>query len=178
MTVISNQRLSVACEELHQVMMHIEQTNKMLETLEDSRKRLERSVLPELFHEAGIRQLVLRDGSVVTLTTLAEGSLPKDPAQRAEAIEWLVANGYEELIECKVVSSWARGDRTVAEAEARRLAALGNAKVAFEEGIHPRTLGARMRDRVVEGRPTPLTLLGITVFPRARFTKTTNGEQT
>jgi hypothetical protein len=166
-----NARLKEQAQELRYTELQIEQVEKEFERLKGVRQRLERETLPQLFAEAGIKSIELDDGSRITLSTMAEGSLPKEPAIRAEALAWLVANGYENLIECKVTASWSRGDREKAQAEAQRLQALGSAKVLLDEGIHHSTLGARMRDRVVEGLETPLTLLGVAVFPRARFTK-------
>lgn len=171
-----NERLKTAALNLRGVMSDIEVIEQKLDELNDERKRLERDVLPDLFAEAGIKALQLEDGSRITLSTLAEGSLPKEPDKRQEALDWLVANGFENLIECKVVGSWARGERTQAMDEYARLVALGNAKVAFDEGINPKTLGARIRDRVQAGLPTPLMTLGVAVFQRARFTKKSNGD--
>jgi glutathione S-transferase len=132
---------------------------------------MERDILPELFTESGVTSIQLEDGSRITLSTMSEGSLPKDPAARAAALEWLSANGFENLIECRLAASWTRGDRAKAQVEYERLAALGTAKVALDETIHPMTLGARIRDRIVAGQPTPLDLIGVSVFQRARFTK-------
>jgi hypothetical protein len=171
-----NERLKAAALNLRGVMADIEVIEKKLEELNDERKRLEREVLPDLFAEAGIKALQLADGSRITLSTLAEGSLPKEPDKRKEALEWLVANGFENLIECKVTGSWARGDRLKALQEYERLSGIGSAKTTFDEGINHMILGARIRDRVVAGLPTPLMTLGVAVFQRARFTKKTSGD--
>ena len=72
-----NERLKAAALNLRGVMADIEVIEKKLEELNDERKRLEREVLPDLFAEAGIKALQLADGSRITLSTLAEGSLPK-----------------------------------------------------------------------------------------------------
>jgi hypothetical protein len=171
-----NQRLSGFAYELRDVDNKIEVAENELEILKSEKRRLERDVLPELMQASRIKSFELRDGSRITLSTMAEGSLPKGEAERAAAIKWLADNGYGELIENKVTSSWSRGDREKAQAEYERLAALGTAKVTFDETIHPKTLGARMRDRVVTGLPTPLETLGVSVFPRARFTKTASND--
>jgi len=170
---MTTDRLKRAADDLRKIMNSIEETNKTLALLDENRKTMERETLPELFAEAGVKSIELDNGDRITLSTLAEGSLPKDPILRQFALNWLVANGFENLIECKVTGSWARGERAVAQAEYERLAALGNAKVSLDEGINPKTLGARIRDRVVAGLPTPLGQLGVSVFQRARFTKKT-----
>lgn len=172
-----NTRLKMAAFQLRDVEDNIRRLESELERSQESRKTLERQVIPDMMAEAGIKSFTLEDGSTIKLTVLAEGSLPKDPTARAAAIEWLVANGYADLIENKVTSSWARGERDAAQTEYQRLVARGDAKVSIDEGIHFKVLGARMRDRVVAGLPTPLTDLGITVFQRARFTKTTSNGQ-
>jgi hypothetical protein len=173
-TMSNEQRLKVQAQGLRDLERRIEQAALLLDTYATEKKRLEREVLPALFHEAGLRSIKLEDGSTITLSMMAEGTLPKEPEQRKAALEWLAANGFENLIECKVTGSWARGERAVAQAEFDRLTAMGNAKVQIDEGIHPMTLGARIRDRVVAGLETPLTLLGVSVFSRARFTKRKN----
>lgn len=170
---MSNERLKLTARELRDTLDRIDQVEALLAGLNDKRKTLERDTLPEMMSEAGLKAIELEDGSRVTMSTLAEGSLPKEPEKRQEALDWLVANGFENLIEVKVVGSWARGDRTAAEAEYQRLVNLGTAKVTKDEGINSKTLGARIRDRVVAGQPTPLEVLGVSVFSRARFTKKT-----
>ena len=172
-----NTRLKDAAQQLRMVEANLARLEAETEAAIEARRKLEREILPDLMHEAGIKSFTLADGSVLKLTVLAEGSLPKEPTARAAAIEWLVANGYQDLIENKVTSSWSRGERAAAVDEYQRLAARGDAKVTLDEGIHFKVLGARMRDRVVAGQPTPLEALGISVFQRARFTKTTSNGQ-
>jgi len=115
--------MATALERLKDAVALLRRTDDTIETIINSlavctaqKTRLETETLPALFAEAGITQLKTEDGATVKVGLVAAGSLPKDPEARAAAIKWLEENGYNEVVEAKVVASWARGDKAKAEA--------------------------------------------------------------
>lgn len=164
------ERLKEQVATLRQVDLAVEATTDRLAHLTAEKTRLETEVLPALFAEAGITQLKTADGETVKLGLVASGSLPKDEEGRKAAIEWLAANGYNEVIEAKVVASWARGDRDKAEALFNELRGDNSMKLTLDESVNHMTLGALAKRRVQQGLETPLATLGVSVISRARFT--------
>lgn len=163
--------------ELAEVDRKIVLAEEFLKTLTDRKNELETSILPDLMAEAGVKSIKLESGATLTLGTVATGSLPKDPAKRIVALKWLTDNGYGDFIECVVSASFVKGHKAEAESLYEYVKENDQAKVSLDEGIHWKTLTSQMKQRVVEGKETPLDLLGVSVMPRARFTtKGNNGE--
>jgi len=164
------EKLKAQITELRNVDSDIESLSEQLALLTAEKTKLETEVLPALFAEAGITQLKTEDGATVKVGLVAAGSLPKEAEARAAAIKWLSENGYNEVIEAKVVASWARGDKAKAEALYNQLRGDNSVKLALEEGVNHMTLGALAKKRVQSGEEIPLGTLGISVISRARFT--------
>lgn len=164
------ERLKAHVSELQAVDGNIERLTEELAQQTARKSRLETELLPALFAEAGITQLKTDDGATAKLGLVASGSLPKDPEKRQKAIEWLVANGYGELVEAKVVASWSRGDREKAEGLYEQLRGDNSAKLALDESVNHMTLGKLAKDRIQSGEEVPLDTLGVSVISRVRFT--------
>jgi hypothetical protein len=168
--VTVNERLKDAAESLRRVYSALETVANQTAELTAEKTRLETDVLPSLFAEAGLSEITTSDGVKVKLGLVASGSLPKDPELRKLAIEWLVANGYESIIESKVVASWTRGDRAKAETLFQSLRGDNSAKTTLDDSVHAMTLAKIAKDRVQSGQEVPLTTLGVSVMSRARIT--------
>lgn len=166
----ANERLRDAAENLRRVYAALETAANQTAELTAEKTRLETDVLPALFAEAGISEFTTDDGIKVKLGLVANGSLPKDPALRKLAIEWLVGAGYEDIIESKVVASWTRGDRPKAETLFQTLRGDNSAKTTLDDSVHPMTLAKIAKDRVQSGQEVPLATLGVSVMSRARIT--------
>lgn len=165
-----NERLKTAVQELLDVDANIEALTSTLATLTAQKTRLEVEELPALFAEAGVTEIRTETGDRAKLGLVASGSLPKDPERRKEAIDWLVANGYGELVEAKVTASWARGDREKAVAIFDRLKGDNSVKLSLDDSVNHMTLGKLAKDRVQGGLEIPLDTLGVSVISRVRFT--------
>jgi hypothetical protein len=156
--------------ELTEVSRKVRLAEEALKSLLDRKNKLERDILPELFFNEGAKSVTMEDGTKITLSTAATGSLPKEDEKRNKAIEWLVENGYGDFIECVVVASYNRGDRQQAEQLFETINADDKAKSSLLETMNHMTLASQMKQRVQQGLETPLDLLGVQVFPRARIT--------
>lgn len=125
-------------------------------------------------------------GAKAKVGTMITGSLPRvdekndttpemvaaKEARRSAAIAWLVENGCEALIKCDVVVKYDKGDAD----KARKLAADiqrqdNSAHVIVKEDIHPQTLQAEVRRRLLAGKAVPVETLGIVALPAVSLTK-------
>lgn len=141
---------------------------RVLAEAKEERRKLAEVILPDLFAEEGVTKLDFEGGVKASLVTVAVGSLPKEPSARAAAIEWFAANGYEDLVKTTVSAAYGRGERHEAQQLAERLAAT-HAAVKVDEGVHAQTLGKICRERVAQGLPTPLEMLGVTVLSQVKL---------
>jgi hypothetical protein len=155
-----------ALSKVAQEMRDMEQNVAALEDalkLEKSRlHRLRTKVLPEMFAEAGVSSFELDDGTRLSMETLVNGSLPKDPERLDIAINHLRDIGGEELIRTEVTAMFSRGEHNMAmdfyaDAEQRGLT------TKMHEGVHPQTLKAFVREKLNGGDEIDPEKLGVYV---------------
>jgi hypothetical protein len=133
--------------------------------------------------------VTLPNGAKAKRTTLIEGSLPKPgpkkspeenvqlSAKRKEAFDWLIANDCGPLIKCDIVVHHDKGEHETALRMYEEIKRMSNsADVALVEDIHPQTLQAEVRRRLVKGEAVPTELLGITALPAIKLTKKPKGQ--
>lgn len=121
---------------------------------------LNTKTIPEAMASAGVSEFRTTAGVRVKLHQFLSGSLPKSPAARAAALEWIHAQNADDLIKWGLSVELDKGDT---EGANRTIAALRRAKVAYTEkqDIHAQTLCAFARERLRNGEPVPLELLGL-----------------
>ncbi len=134
------------------------------------KEKLEVELLPDAFAKAGVSDLTLPNGTMAKRALKAVGSLPKTEPERTAALDWLVANDYENVIAVEVVATWTKGDRDKALTAYNHLRGDNSATVTKSEAVHPMTLKALAVERVRSGKPVDLTALGVSVVPRVRIT--------
>jgi sulfur transfer complex TusBCD TusB component (DsrH family) len=122
--------------------------------------------LPSLMLEAGLASLGLTDGSTVSVEDYIQGSLPKDPVQRAAGIIVLEQSGGEALIRNQVVAQFEKREHNKALAVAQELQARG-LQVRVEQDVHHSTLKAFVREKLRRGEQIAYEKLGIFVGRRA-----------
>jgi hypothetical protein len=142
-----------------------------LSSAKAARRELQEQVLPALFAAEGVSAVDVANGARAMLSTVATGSMPKDPAVREAAMTWLIEEGYADLVKTEVVAAWGKGHRDDAVAVYQRLRGDNTASVSMDESVHSGTLGKLVKDRLADGLPTPTELLGITVMPVVKLTK-------
>ena len=70
-----------------------------LSSAKATRRELQEQVLPALFAAEGVSAVDITGGARALLSTVAQGSLPKDPAIRLQAMTWLIEEGYADLVQ-------------------------------------------------------------------------------
>ena len=142
-----------------------------LSSAKAARRELQEQVLPALFAAEGVSAVDITGGARALLSTVAQGSLPKDPAIRTQAMTWLIEEGYADLVKTEVSASWGNGHRDEAVNLYNRIRGDNTASVLMDESVHSATLGKLVKDRLADGLSTPIELLGITVMPVVKLTK-------
>ena len=122
--------------------------------------------LPSLMLEAGLASFRLTDNSTVTVDDYVQGSLPKEPVQRASAISVLEAAGGEALIKNQVIAHFDKKEHNKALSIARELQDRG-LDVRVQQDVHHSTLQAFVREKLKRGEELAWEKLGIFVGRRA-----------
>jgi hypothetical protein len=124
--------------------------------------------LPSAMAEHSISELVLEDGSRVSVGKFYSASISKDRAD--EAFTWLVDNDFGDLIKNQVATTFVRGQEEQAKQFADDLIHRGMA-VNTKKWVEPMTLKAFVKDQVESGKQFPMDLFGAYVGQRANIKK-------
>lgn len=138
----------------------IEQMEEMVKVHRQELHAITTNALPQAMKAVGMDDFTLTTGERIEIKDFLAGSLPKDPQRRNIALQWLQQNGGESLIKNTLDIDLGKGEgKTAREIEAF----LRKKKVDYStnEGIHPQTLLAFARERLENGEPVPLELLGL-----------------
>lgn len=150
-----------------QLAAHLEEVAALEERLAAEKaevNRLKTLALPEALSLMGAKTFTTEDGVKVTVKDVVQGSLPKDPLQRALALEWLVEHELGDVIKHRVEVLLNKGDQ---ETRSRVLTALESigpaATVSTKDDVHPQTLNATLRGLLEAGAALPLDLFNLYV---------------
>ena len=127
--------------------------------LEEDLKQAKRSLreiaeeqLPSAMAEHSISELVLEDGSRVSVGKFYSASISKDKAD--EAFGWLIANDFGDLIKNQVATNMA---------------------VNTKKWVEPMTLKAFVKDQFEQGNNVPAELFGLYIGEKSKITKPKKG---
>ena len=147
--------------------------------LEDELKQAKRNLreiaeeqLPSAMAEHSISELVLEDGSRVSVGKFYSASISKDKSD--EAFGWLVANDFGDLIKNQVATTFVRGQEEQAKQFADDLIHRGMA-VNTKKWVEPMTLKAFVKDQFEQGNNVPADLFGLYVGEKTKITKPKKG---
>jgi len=120
---------------------------------------LRHRVIPDFMMEAGVHEFKtethhLKIGQVV------RGSLPQDPDRRSLALAWLEEHDGADIIKGTVTAQFSRGQTNAQQDFIAELEEYGIA-YASKRDVHHSTLEAWARERMRDGKPVELDLLGL-----------------
>jgi len=153
---------------LAELQMHykkiVDEKTLELKTATDDLTKVSNITLPELMAAAGVAELVLLDGSKVTITKKYHASIKVE--HRKEAIQWLVDEEYGALIKSLFIIPLNKDSLEDAKELADMLESKG---FSYEkkEDIHAMTLKSLAKDRSESGKPLPTELFGVFVCQEA-----------
>lgn len=141
-----------------------------LDNLKAAKRLIETRDLPDKLRELGLQSFKLADGSEVGVKTVVSCSVAA--INRAAVNDWLRTIGQEDLIKHTITTKLIRGQ----EEQAHKLTAvLAQLHLEFvdDERVHPQTMSAWVRHRVLrgEGDQLPKDLLGLFIGQVATVTR-------
>lgn len=133
---------------------------KLEEQLKAKKKDLQKLAekeIPELMTEIGMAEFKLTSGYGVKIEKGLTASITGKKKQ--PAIDWLVANGYGDIVSADLSVPFSNGERTKAVEMCSTLLEQGIiAKVS--DDVNTGTLKSVIRERLEQGLPVPLETLG------------------
>lgn len=133
---------------------------ELLKKLKSKLHLLTTRSIVDAMRAARTEEFSVTGGISVSLNSFMNGSLPKDPVKRTEALNWLEKNGAKDLIKTEFELALGRGQLKDAKALRVALKKLG-LTYKSSEGVHAQSLYAFARERMKKGKELPLELLGI-----------------
>lgn len=121
--------------------------------------------IPELMASLGLAEIKLADGSKLSVATKVRASIPQ--SRKSEAMAWLLANGYGDIVKHHVVVDAGKGD---ASALIEQIEATGY-MAKDEQAVHPSTLKKFLTDALAEGEDVPLDVFGAYIVNEAKLSK-------
>jgi hypothetical protein len=158
------ERVTKLANELVKSKKEVAAAEKALADFKATMLRLEREDLPELMAEIGITSVKLDSGDVIEVKEDCDTKITE--ANKPKALSWLLGNGFGGIIKTQVSVSFGKGDHEKAEAACAALSAKYEG-VTLDEGVHPQTLKAFVKERLAAADPLPMDLFGVFVYKKA-----------
>jgi hypothetical protein len=134
--------------------------------------RLKTEAIPQAMASAGCSDFVTNEGLRVKLKDVVSGSLPKlDKAKRQAAIDWIREHGGTDLVKTEMTITFERGQDNLVGALAETAESFG-VEHETNNGVHPSTLKAFVREKLRDGVDVPYETLGVFVGREAEVTVT------
>lgn len=156
----SLQKISAAVAEMIQLEMRVEQLSADLQATNSLLHQMRTGRLPDLMAEAQQEECTVAGGISVKVFPFVSGSLPKPQDARKAALQYLEKNGASGLLKTELTLEFGKSQHKKAVALAKQLIKKGLAPTV-EETIHAQTLQKFARDRMENGQPIDLEVLGL-----------------
>ena len=152
----TGKQLSDLVRKLRSVEEDIEDAEQNLKALKAEKHRLSVENIPGLMDEMGVDRLDV-DGVSVSRKMIVHASIPRD--RKEEAFAWLRENGLDDIIKNDVTCSFGKGEDNVAGDVVGILQEKGF-DPKTKTHVHPSTLKAFVKERIVDGKPIDLDMFG------------------
>lgn len=116
--------------------------------------------LPDIMLAAGTLAFKTPEGAKVEIKEFMSGSLPKEPDARIAALTFLEKNGAGPLIKNSFFIAIGKGQKEELKALTKALKSVG-VDYTRKEDVNAQSLYAWARERVKNGEPLPLDILGL-----------------
>ena len=127
---------------------------------------LSEETIPNLMQEAGVTQLILSNGTSVTVSPFYGARISSD--RKEEAFQWLRANNFADLIRNNEGVSFTAGDDAKAQQVLELLKKEGHRPVQKQE-VNAMQLKKWAREQIEEGVTVPVDLFSIYVSDRTKL---------
>ena len=152
----TGKQLSDLVRQLRSIEQFIEDAELNLKALKAEKHRLSVENIPGLMDEMGVDRLDV-DGVSVSRKMIVHASIPQD--RKEEAFAWLRENGLDDIIKNDVTCSFGKGEDNIAGDVVGILQEKGF-DPKTKTHVHPSTLKAFVKERIVDGKPIDLDMFG------------------
>ena len=157
-------RVATLANQIVSLDKEINSKETVVKDLKDQRRRLSEDMLPAVMTEHGLTEVILADGSKVSVKKFYSCTIPADKTERA--FEWLRDNNHEGLIKHRLTVDFSRDKDDQAlnvkhELEERGL------YPADKEWVEPSTLRGFAREQIEAGSGLPDNLFNLFIGERA-----------
>lgn len=144
----------------------VEKISAELAAANEKLRLIQEVALPEAMLEAGLIKLTLANGALVNIKRSYACSISE--ARREEAIGWMVANGYSDLIKSEIMMKFGKGEADAIGALEANLVALGYTYTR-KEAVHPSTLKSFVTKLMEDAQPFPQESFGVHAVIKAEI---------
>jgi len=146
----------------------VEELEADLKMTKESLRTVQEQELPDALAETGLSEIKLIDGTKVTVSEFVSAHISK--ARADEAHEWLVDNGYADIIKHEVSVRFNKEEDALAHSAVDALRSQGLAPTD-KRSVHPSTLRAWAKEQTQRGVDIPESLFGIFIGSKAKIVK-------
>ena len=154
------ERLGECANVLGRLAEEIEYMESELKALKARQHEIRTQTMVDIMMEAQVSS-ISHDGKDYSIAPFVYGTWPKDPDKAADATRWLEENNAAGIIKAHVTAAFPKGSLQDAREIASRFPPEAGAKV--ETKVHPSTYKAFARERIRNGEPLDMDVLGITI---------------
>ena len=158
--------ISGLAQQLLVVQKDIEEKKLELKELEEQFRQISESSLPEALQSANLSEIVLSDGTKLSVAPFYKGHISEK--NRPAALEWLMKNGHGALIKNEISLKFGRDEDERAQDTIASLQQRGLSP-SVKQGVHAQTLNAFVKERLTNGKDIPSEIFGIYVGSRAKI---------
>ena len=161
----TGKQLSTLVQELRKVEDEIAEYETHIKYLKAAKQKLTVENIPALMDQMGVERLDV-DGLTVERKMIVSASIPTD--RREEAFSWLRENGLDDIIKNDITVSFGKGEDNVAGDVVGLLQERGFDPVTKTQ-VHPSTLKAFVKERIMDGKPIDLDMFGAFIANTAQI---------
>ena len=158
--------ISGLAQQLLVVQKDIEEKKLELKELENQFRQISESSLPEALQSANLSEIVLRDGTKLSVSPFYKGHISEK--NRPAALDWLMQNGHGGLIKNEISLKFGRDEDERAQDTIASLQQRGLSP-SVKQGVHAQTLNAFVKEQLTNGKDLPSEIFGIYVGSRAKI---------
>jgi hypothetical protein len=158
--------ISGLAQQLLVVQKDIEEKKLELKELESQFRQISESSLPEALQSANLSEIVLSDGTKLSVAPFYKGHISEK--NRPAALEWLMKNGHGALIKNEISLKFGRDEDERAQDTIASLQQRGLSP-SVKQGVHAQTLNAFVKEQLTNGKDLPSEIFGIYVGSRAKI---------
>lgn len=138
-----------------------------LKSISGRANMLKTQVIPDKMSELGLMEFRMEDGSRIKVEQYTVGSLPKEPAQKESALQFLEEQGAEGIIKSAVTMEFDKTRHNEALAIADELRSKGF-PVDVNSTVNHMTYAAALREMIRNGVAVDQQRMGIFIGRRAK----------